>query len=156
MVALAVSGSPYLLQAIDRQQVEIDYLNVGRWMGAEWFQRCCQRQPVLLHCNEALIDPQFNPQLILDAVAETHNPWVSLHLEVHYLQWKRFGIPIPRLSRTKAQHLALIHLQTLQAECPVPVAIENQAYHRRCGHDYLVHPDFVNAIVAESGAKLLL
>lgn len=159
-IELNVSGSPALFTLLETKAVQIDRINVGPWMGEAWLKRCIDQQAVILHCNENLVNTNFNACAIENLVEETKSPWVSLHLEMprrsSFLWWKRLGIPIPRISRNRAYALVVQNIERLKSRLDVPLAIENQAYHRRCGHDYLVDPVFISQIVQNTDCNLLL
>jgi uncharacterized protein (UPF0276 family) len=157
---LAADGSPLLFSLIDAGRVTVDKLKVGPWMGKAWLHQCLERQSALLHCNDSLIHSSFNPSPIVELALITETEWVSLHLDVPrfaiFNYWKRFGIPFPLIPRQVGQKLAIEKVRVMQSSMKIPVAIENQAYHRRCGHDYLVEPEFISEIANATDCYLLL
>ncbi|MCI0709866.1 MAG: DUF692 domain-containing protein [Chloroflexi bacterium] len=129
-------------------------------MGSDWLHECLQRQKALLHCNDSLVQSSFDPSNIVELAHITRTEWVSLHLDVPrtrlFNYWKRSGIPFPIISQGRGRKLAVDNVRLLQQYLPIPVAIENQAYHRRCGHDYLVKSDFISSIIEATNCWLLL
>lgn len=129
-------------------------------MGSDWLHECLQRQTALLHCSNSLVQPSIDSASIIELVHITRTEWVSLHLDVPrsrlFDYWKRLGIPFSIISQKHGRELALTNIHLLQQHLQIPVAIENQAYHRRCGHDYLVRPDFISSIIETTTCWLLL
>jgi hypothetical protein len=122
---------------------------------------CANDFPVLLHCNTSLIDSNFDPDPLVELVRQTNPPSLSLHLslpDTHlYKLWLRAGIPFPLIRRPVAFKRAIQNLATLHARLPqTPILIENQAHHRRSGHDYLADPPFITQILNAANVGLLL
>lgn len=159
-IHLVADGSPVLFSLIDAGRVSVDRLKVGPWMGSQLLHKCLERQAVLLHCNDSLVHPDFDSSSIIELVATTRTEWISLHLDVPrtriFNYWKRLGIPFPIISERRAREIAINNLASLQWHLQIPAAIENQAYHRHCGHDYLVEPGFISEIVRAANCWLLL
>ncbi len=157
-IALAAEGSDILLELMAGGQTMVDYVQVGPWLGQDKLLDRIQQHPVLMHCNDALISPGFQAKYFADLVTVSETPWLSLHLCLpdKYRLWQRAGIPIPVVRRRRAQQIALDNLIRLKHALNVPVAIENQAHHRRSGHDYLADPVFIGNIVNEGDTWLLL
>lgn len=124
----------------------------------DWLHQCLDRLPVLLHCNTSLIDPNFDQTELQELVDLTTPCWLSLHLDLPrtrlYNWWKRIGVPVPLMTAGRAHHLGRQNLARLLNNIQLPVALENQAYHRHSGHDYLVEPRFQKTI--SEGASFLL
>ncbi|MBZ0319062.1 MAG: DUF692 domain-containing protein [Anaerolineae bacterium] len=118
--------------------------------------------PILLHLHNSLIGHSIQPELaaIGQIISQTHPPFVSFHLDLPssriFRLWKKAGIPIPIVTRPYATRQAIENIQLLQAALSIPIAVENQAYHRRLGHDYLVDPPFINEVIQQTGCHLLL
>lgn len=160
-LSLAADGSDTLRQLIAQKQVHVDYLQVGPWIGTDRMLSCAANFPVLLHCNTALIDPNFNPDPLIELVSQLNPPSLSIHLSLPntrlYSLWLRAGIPFPLFRRSTALKRAIQHLELLQATLPqLPILIENQAHHRHSGHDYLADPYFITQILTATNTNLLL
>lgn len=138
----------------------MDYLKVGRWMSNEWLAQCCDRQPVLLHSHASLIDPQFDVRELTGLIDITQTEWLSLHLDVpahRIFNWyKRLGVPFALISQQRALDLAQKNIAELQKHLAIPLALENQAYHRASGHNYVSDPAFISQMIADTNIKLLL
>ena len=161
-VALAADGSDILLELMVAGQVQVDYLKVGPWIGADRMRHRAANYPVLLHLHTSLIGRSIQSEIpaLQNLIQQTHPPFVSFHLDVPagrlFRFWKKAGVPFPIFKRDFAARQAIENIKALQDAFPIPIAIENQAYHRHTGHDYLVDPDFVREIVQATGCKLLL
>lgn len=129
-------------------------------MDDAWLKKCCQRQPVLLHSHASLFDAHLNFSELVDLAQITQPPWVSLHFDVpnnQLFNWhKRLGFPLAFLSQARAYERALKNMQILQAQLSRPVAVENQAYHRLSGHNYVTEPAFLRQFLKETDTYLLL
>lgn len=139
--------------------------------------RCLASYPVLLHCHDSVISRHLDFQTLATLTQTIHAPWLSLHLNLPESRlnsfWQRAGIPFPLTRRPTALNLAISNLQNLknsleevrfQSSSPMfgggreraIIAIENQAHHRHSGHDYLVDPSFIAAIIHATDTHLLL
>ncbi len=129
-------------------------------MEEAWLTQCCQRQPVLLHSHAGLFDAHLDTTHIDNLAQFTQTKWVSLHFDVPsgpLFNWhKRLGFPIPFVTQAKAYDLALQNMTALKSKLAVPVALENQAYHRYSGHNYVTEPDFLQRVLADTATYLLL
>lgn len=138
----------------------VDYLKVGRWMSNDWLAQCCDRQPVLLHSHASLIDSQFAVRELAGLIDITETEWLSLHLDVpaqRIFNWhKRLGVPFALISQQRALQLAQKNIADLQKHLSIPVALENQAYHRASGHNYVTEPTFIKKMITDTNIKLLL
>lgn len=143
-------------------QVRVDFLKVGPWIGLDRMFDRANHHPILLHLHTALIGHSIQCELasIKQLIDQTHPPFISLHLDVSpsriFRFWKKAGIPMPIVTRSRATQQAIENIQLLQATLSIPIAIENQAYHRHTGHDYLVDPLFINEVIQQTGCHLLL
>ena len=159
-LSLAADGSDTLLQLIEQNRVHVDYLKVGPWIGTDKMLQCAANYSVLLHCNTSLIDPKFTTETLIDLVAQTNPPWLSLHLNLPdtpiYKLWLRAGIPFPIVQRTIALKRAIQNFNCLESKLDIPILIENQAHHRHAGHDYLADLIFITQFIAATNAYLLL
>lgn len=148
------------LALLDQDPTIVDILKVGPWIGLDQMQHLAKLHPSLLHCHDGLVQRQLDVKALTGWVAQINPPWLSLHLGLPednpYLFWQRTGIRWPLVDRRKATRWALRNLKALQSAVTVPIAIENQAHHRRSGHDYLVSPLFIKEIVRKGNTHLLL
>ncbi|MBI5928126.1 MAG: DUF692 family protein [Chloroflexi bacterium] len=161
-MALAADGSDVLLELMAAGQVQVDFLKVGPWIGLDrMFDRASQ-YPILLHLHTPLIGRSIQAELssIQRLMDQTHPPFVSFHLDVPanriFRFWKKAGIPLPIFRPKQAARQAIENIRILQTALLLPVAVENQAYHRRTGHNYLVDPVFIGEVIHEAGCHLLL
>ncbi|NOG64894.1 MAG: DUF692 family protein [Chloroflexi bacterium] len=161
-IALAADGSDLLLELMAAGQVQVDFLKVGPWIGLDRMFDRAKYYPILLHLHNPLIGCSIQPELtaIQQLIDQTHPPFVSFHLDVPssriFRLWKKAGIPIPIVTRPRATRQAIENIQLLQAALSIPIAVENQAYHRPTGHDYLVDPPFINKVIQQTGCHSLL
>ena len=129
-------------------------------MGENWLAQCCQRQPVLYHSHASLLDPRFAPDDLAEQTQFTQSAWLSLHLDVpsgRVFNWhKRLGCPLALISQQQATQLAYQNIHALQHYLQVPLALENQAYHRASGHNYVTDPQFMRDIITATATYLLL
>lgn len=157
---LAADGSDALLALLDQNSHLVDTLKIGPWLGLDQMQALAATHPTLLHCHDGVVQPQLNTAQLAGWVEQTAPPWLSLHLGLPehnpYLFWQRTGIRWPLVNQRKATELALRNLEALHRVIHVPIALENQAHHRRSGHDYLVSPLFIKEIVEKGNTHLLL
>lgn len=143
-------------------QVQVDFLKVGPWIGLDRMFDRAKHYPILLHLHNSLIGHSIHPELtnIQQWIDQTQPPSVSFHLDVPptriFRLWKKAGIPMPIVTRPRSARQAIENIQLLQATLSIPVAVENQAYHRRTGHDYLVDPAFISEVIRQTGCHLLL
>lgn len=143
-------------------QVQVDFLKVGPWIGLDRMFDRAKHYPILLHLHNPLIGHSIYPELaaIQQLVDQTHPAWVTFHLDVSpnriFRLWKKAGIPLPMVTRRRATRQAIENIHLLQTALSIPIAIENQAYHRHTGHNYLVDPPFINEIIQQTGCHLLL
>jgi uncharacterized protein len=161
-IALAADGSDILLDLMVAGQVQVDYLKVGPWIGADRMRHRAANYPVLLHLHTSLIGQLIQSEIpaLQNLIQQTQPPFVSFHLDVPnsrlFRFWKKAGVPLPIFRRDFAKRQAIENIQILQKAFSILIAIENQAYHRRNGHDYLVDPQFIQEVVQAAGCKLLL
>ncbi|KAB2864548.1 MAG: DUF692 family protein, partial [Anaerolineae bacterium] len=161
-LALAADGSDLLLDLIAAGQVQVDFLKVGPWMGLDCMFDRAKHYPILLHLHNSLIGHAIQSEFaaIQQWIAQTHPPFVSFHLDVPpsrtFRVWKKAGIPIPIVTRPRATRQAIENVHLLQMALSIPIAIENQAYHRHTGHDYLIDPAFISEVIRQTGCYLLL
>ncbi len=161
-MALAADGSDLLLDLMAAGQVEVDYLKVGPWIGLDRMFDRAKHSPILLHLHTPLIGRSIQSELVAiqQWIDQTHPPFVSFHLDVPptriFRLWKKAGIPIPIVTRSHATRQAIQNIHCLQAALSIPVAVENQAYHRHTGHDYLVDPPFIHEVIQQTRCYLLL
>ncbi|MCQ3932860.1 MAG: hypothetical protein DPW16_20615 [Chloroflexi bacterium] len=143
-------------------QVQVDFLKVGPWIGLDRMFDRAKHYPILLHLHHPLIGHSIQPELVTiqQWIDQTHPSFVSFHLDVPpsriFRLWKKAGIPVPIVTRPRATHQAIENIQLLQTTLSISVAVENQAYHRRMGHDYPVDPLFINEVIHQTECHLLL
>lgn len=159
-LALAADGSAALQGLVQQQQIRVEYLKVGPWMGHEHLQHVSSHYPVLLHCNDSVLSPRFSPTKLNKLVTQTQTPWLSVHLGFPLAWfnalWQRFAVPMPLFPRQLATRLAVRNIRSLQQHIGVPVAIENQAQYQRNGHQFIIAPAFITHLVRATGVDLLL
>jgi hypothetical protein len=160
VVGLAADGSDELLALLEEEQVGVDYVKVGTYMGFDRMLKLAAAYPVLLHCNDAVLTRHFDAQRLAFLAQQTHTPWLSLHLALAgrsiYSVWNRLGIPLALVSREQAFRWAVENLNHLKKLVDMPVAVENLPRHLPSGHAYTVDPAFIRAVLAKTDAYLLL
>lgn len=159
-IALAADGSEIVQSLLQSQQISLDYLKVGPWMGTSTIMAIAQKHPTLLHCNNSVISPYVPLQHLTRLTTQTRTPWLSLHLGLPIDRigalWQRFSLPFALMPAKYAFQMAVRNIRKLMSVIEVPLAIENQAQYRHNGHSYLVDPVFITQLVEKTDVNLLL
>jgi uncharacterized protein (UPF0276 family) len=166
MIALAVSDFDLPRSLLAEGRIEIDYLETG----GHFVERTVAQfpgRPVLLHnsvFNWSLAHPTAleEQQIVartLEALDRTGAPWLSAHLgfsAADVLFDVHMTARSPALPRTELLANICRNVRALAAAIPVPLILENLDYCPGGAYEHICEPDFIAAVLNETGAGLLL
>ena len=163
-----MSGGTVEVQAEgEREQLEklIDYLKVGPFMGEPAIADLARRHPLMLHLDDTLSGPDLPTeemaQRLAGLIGLTGTPWTSEHIG--------FGVPNVSIDSALITQPASDLLPREQALCnivrnardlarrlPVPLLLENIPLFPNFAHIHVCEPDFIAAVIEDTGCDLLL
>jgi uncharacterized protein (UPF0276 family) len=166
MIALAVSDFELPRSLLAAGRIEVDYLETG----GHFVERTVAQfpgRPLLLHnsvFNWSLAHPTAleDQQVVartLAALDHTHAPWLSAHLGFSAAE-VLFDVHMTARSPVlpRAELLANIcrNVRVLAVAIPIPLILENLDYCPGGAYEYICEPDFIETVLNETGAGLLL
>ena len=166
MIALAVSDFDLPRSLLAAGRIEVDYLETG----GHFVERTVAQfpsQPLLLHnsvfnwslAHPTALEEQQIVSRTLAALERTRAPWLSVHLgfsaaevffDVHMTARS------PALPRAELLANICRNVRALAAAIPVPLILENLDYCPGGAYEHICEPDFIAAVLNETGAGLLL
>ena len=166
MIALAVADWPLTRGLLAAGTLEVDFLETTGFL-AESTLALFPEQPFLLHNSvnnwslghPAALDQQEILPRTLHLLAQTHAPWLSVHLgfsaaEVVFDGWNQPRSPV--LERDELFANICRNARALAAAIPVPLILENLDYCPGGAYEHICEPDFISAVLEETGLGLLL
>src|SRR5215213_1559112 len=166
MIALAVSDFDLPRSLLAAGRLDVDYLETG----GHFVERTVAQfpaRPLLLHnsvFNWSLAHPTAleDQQIVLRTLAaleRTRAPWLSVHLgfsaaEVFFERHMTARSPV--LPRADLLANMCRNVRVLAAAIPVPLILENLDYCPGGAYEHICAPDFIAAVLNETGAGLLL
>ncbi len=166
MAALAVAYGPLALDLFAAHEIEADYLEVAGPLADEAATRAPGRR-LLLH-NSVFDWSLGHPAALTQrdvmvrtrhTLAITHAPWLSIHLGFSTAQVGFDGVMqarSPVLARDELLGRVCRNVRALARAIPVPLLLENLDYCPGGAYEHVCAPDFIAAVIAETGAGLLL
>jgi uncharacterized protein len=166
MIALAVSDFDLPRRLLSAGRIEVDYLETG----GHFVERTAAQfpdRPLLLHNSvfnwslahpTALEEQQVVPRT-LAALERTRAPWLSVHLgfsAAEVLFDVHMTARSPALSRGELLANICRGVRVLAAAIPVPLILENLDYCPGGAYEHICAPDFITAVLNETGTGLLL
>ncbi len=143
----------------------VDYLKVGPFMGQAAIAALAPRHPLLLHLDDTL-SGYHRPsdemaERIVDLVQLTGTPWTSAHIgfgvaDVRLDQALVTQAASEMLSRDQALHNIVRNARALAGRLPVPLLLENIPMFPNLAHMHVTEPDFIAAVIEQTGCDLLL
>jgi uncharacterized protein (UPF0276 family) len=166
MVALALADRPLTRRMMLAGALSVDYFETSGPLAAN-IESVIRNQPFLLHnsvWNWSLAHPaaldQANVLPITRERLRTLNvPWLSVHLgfstaEVHF-DGRMYPSTAPLACDALLDALST-NLRALASQIDVPLLIENLDYNPGGAYDCLCEPDFIAAVLANTGVGFLL
>jgi uncharacterized protein (UPF0276 family) len=167
MIALAVADSPLARKLLADGTLEIDYLETRGHLADTAVDRFPQ-QPLLLHNSvydwslghPTALDQKNVVPYTLRSLARTRSPWLSVHLgfsaaDVAFRE--RWMQPqSPTLSRGELLRHVCANVRALAATISVPLFLENLDYCPNGAYEHVCEPDFIAAVLGETGVGMLL
>ncbi len=164
-VALAVAYGPLARDLRAAQAIEVDYLEVAGPDADE--AALTSGRPLLLH-NSVFDWSLGHPAALTqrDVLARTRHtlaitdaPWLSIHLGFSAAQVafdSAMQARSPVLARDELLERICRNVRALAQAIPVPLLLENLDYCPGGAYEHICAPDFIAAVIAETGASLLL
>ena len=161
--------SPALLSLLDRNQIDLDYIEVNGERDLPTLQRALALRPVLLHdisyqfwlnYEDPFDEPTMTKARAMLALAKP--PWHSTGIgasaepQGHTTEFWR-GAPASAL-QPRARCLANIvrNGRRLAQWLGMPLLLENFNYHPTNAYEYICEPDTFNRLIDEVGCDVLL
>jgi uncharacterized protein (UPF0276 family) len=167
VIALAVADSPLARKLLADGTLEINYLETSGHLADTAVDQFPQ-QPLLLHNSvydwslghSAALDQKNVVPCTLRSLARTRAPWLSVHLgfsaaDVAFRE--RWMQPqSPTLSRGELLGRICDNIRALAATVSVPLFLENLNYYPNGAYEHVCEPDFIAAVLVETGVGMLL
>lgn len=166
MIALAVSDFPLPRGMVAAGELVVEYVETGGHF-VDATADALPGQPLLLHnslFNWSLAHPRALElrdavEATLRALRRTRAPWLSAHLgfsaaEVEFDVWMR--AKSPPLPRDELLANICRNVRGLAAAIPVPLILENLDYCPGGAYEHICDPQFIAAVLEQTGAGLLL
>jgi uncharacterized protein len=166
LIALAVSDRTMERRLFAAGTLDIDYMETGGHF-AERTAAEFPGQPLLLHNSlfnwslghPAALEQQDAVPRTLQTLALTRAPWLSVHLgfsaaEIVFDEWTQ--AKTPTLPRDELFANICHNVRRLAAAIPVPLILENLDYCPGGAYEHICEPQFIAAVLVETGAGLLL
>jgi uncharacterized protein (UPF0276 family) len=166
LIALAVTDRALARSLFAAGALDIDYLETGGYF-VERTAAEFPGQTLLLHNSlfnwslghPAALEQQEAVPRTLETLALTRAPWLSVHLgfsaaEVEFDEGMQ--AKTPTLPRDELFANICRNVRTLAAAIPVPLILENLDYLPSGAYEHICEPEFIAAVLAETGAGLLL
>jgi uncharacterized protein len=166
VIALAVSDFDLPRALLVAGEIDIDYLETG----GHYVERTAAQfpdRPLLLHnsvFNWSLAHPTAleDRQIVartLAALERTRAPWLSAHLGFSAAE-VRFEVHMNALSPVLPREELLAHIcrnvRSLADAIAVPLILENLDYCHGGAYEHVCEPEFIAAVLEQTGAGLLL
>jgi uncharacterized protein len=166
MIALAVSDFELPRRLLVEGRIEVDYLETG----GHFVERTVAQFPsqsLLLHnsvfnwslAHPTALEEQQIVSRTLAALERTRAPWLSVHLgfsAAEVLFDVHMTARSPALPRGELLANICRNVRVLAAAIPVPLILENLDYCPGGAYEHICAPDFIAAVLNETGAGLLL
>jgi uncharacterized protein (UPF0276 family) len=166
MIALAVSDFDLPRALLAAGEIDIDYLETG----GHYVERTAAQFPgqaLLLHnsvfnwslAHPAALEEQQIVARTLAALERTRAPWLSAHLGFSAAE-VRFEVHMNALSPALPREELLAHtcrnVRALAEAIPAPLLLENLDYCPGGAYEHVCEPEFIAAVLEQTGAGLLL
>jgi uncharacterized protein (UPF0276 family) len=161
--------SPSLLSLLDKNQIDVDYIEVNGERDLATLQQALAYRPVLLHdlSNEYWLNyaEPFDEATLTRArtmLDMAQSPWLSTGIgasaepQGHTTEFWR-GAPASAL---QSRELCIANIvrngRRLMAWSPVPLLLENYNYHPTNAYEYVCEPATFSELIAAIGCGMLL
>lgn len=166
MIALAVSDFDLPRALLAAGAIDVDYLETG----GQYVERTAAQFPgrrLLLHnsvfnwslAHPTALEEQRIVARTLAALERTSAPWLSVHLGFSAAE-VRFEVHMNALSPALPREELLAHtcrnVRTLADAIAVPLILENLDYCPGGAYEHVCEPEFIAAVLDQTGAGLLL
>jgi len=137
-----------------------NYIEIGGWVHRD-FERLAAIRPIAVHSvslSLGSLDPLNRPfiKLLKEFIRQHQIPLASDHIcfsSYHGVQFDDL-LPLP-FTWEAVKHIAK-KIKRVQETLEVPFAVENISYYAPSGAPEMSEPEFIRAVIEESGALLLL
>jgi uncharacterized protein (UPF0276 family) len=167
MIELSVTYFPELLTLSQQAEVDFQYVRLGNWVELGTAREVIAPFPdkkFLYHHNANLRVSDSKPQALITTLQAwqqlTDCPWLSAHLD-HHTDREIHAVLVegkrpPRYDAEQAFDLICQAAQSVQAQLPVPLLLENVEHWPLPEIDVTVMPEFIGRVVEQTGCDLLL
>ena len=166
MIQLGMTDCPVVRELLDKDQLELDYLEVhGPYV--ESARKAYPEIPMVLHnalyqwslTHRDGLHHKYAADLTLERLEIARSPWYSLHLgfsaeEVDFYEDGMQAIS-PLQTREEVLSLCIDRIQQLSTFLPIPVLIENMDYNPTNAYEYVCEPGFISEVLIKTDTGLL-